>query len=91
MRVAITGASGFLGAHLVAELTGRGHSTLRVRREVTGGLAPPGRDERADALVHLAFPTDAAARRASAKAKGPLAVIAVVVIVIVFALLYHAH
>ncbi|MGD0864537.1 MAG: hypothetical protein ABSA49_03165 [Rhizomicrobium sp.] len=39
----------------------------------------------------LSIGIDAAARRASAKAKGPLAVIAVVVIVIVFALLYYAH
>jgi GDP-4-dehydro-6-deoxy-D-mannose reductase len=75
MRVAITGASGFLGAHLVAELSGRGHSTLRVRREASGGLVPPGEQERADALVHLAFPTDAAARRAK-----PLATLRAVVL-----------
>jgi len=34
MRVVVGGASGFLGTHLVAELTGRGHTVTRlVRRE----------------------------------------------------------
>ena len=64
MRVAITGAGGFLGAHLVAELEAAGHTTVRVRRDAGGDLVPPGDGERADALVHLAFPTDPDDRRA---------------------------
>jgi nucleoside-diphosphate-sugar epimerase len=64
MRVAITGAGGFLGAHLVAELEASGHATLRVRRDAGSDLVPPGDGERADALVHLAFPTDPADRHA---------------------------
>jgi GDP-4-dehydro-6-deoxy-D-mannose reductase len=64
MRVAITGASGFLGAHLVAELEAGGHEALRVRRDGAGDLVSVPGSERADALVHLAFPTDAAERRA---------------------------
>jgi nucleoside-diphosphate-sugar epimerase len=63
MRVAITGASGFLGTHLVAELEAGGHEVLRVRRDPEGDLVSPHSGERADALVHLAFPTDASARR----------------------------
>ena len=64
MRVAITGAGGFLGAHLAAEIEASGSTTLRVRRDAGGDLVPPGEGARADALVHLAFPTDAAERRA---------------------------
>jgi GDP-4-dehydro-6-deoxy-D-mannose reductase len=64
MRVAVTGAGGFLGAHVVAELEAGGRSILRVRRDAGGDLVPPPAGERADALVHLGFPTDAAERRA---------------------------
>jgi len=64
MRVAITGASGFFGTHLVAELEERGHTILRVLRDPAGDLAVPDEGERAEALVHLAFPTDARGRRA---------------------------
>jgi nucleoside-diphosphate-sugar epimerase len=64
MRVAITGAGGFLGAHLVAELEAEGHAILRVRRDAAGDLVAPAPGERASALVHLGFPTDAAERRA---------------------------
>jgi nucleoside-diphosphate-sugar epimerase len=64
MRVAVTGAGGFLGAHVVTELETNGHSVLRIRRDVVGDLVAPGSGERASALVHLAFPTDAAERRA---------------------------
>jgi GDP-4-dehydro-6-deoxy-D-mannose reductase len=64
MRVAITGASGFLGTHIVAELETYGHDVMRIPRGASGDLVSPEAGERADALVHLAFPTDAAERRA---------------------------
>jgi len=64
MRVAITGASGFIGTHLVTALGARGHTAVPVKREAAGELVSPHEGERAEALVHLAFPTDAGARRA---------------------------
>jgi nucleoside-diphosphate-sugar epimerase len=64
MRVAITGAGGFLGAYLAAEIEASGGTVLRVRRDAAGGLVLPDDGARANALVHLAFPTDAADRRA---------------------------
>ena len=64
-RVAVTGASGFIGGALAAYLTGRGDEVVRfVRRAPVGPLerlwdpAPGGLDPRAiedvDAIVHLA-------------------------------------
>jgi uncharacterized protein (TIGR01777 family) len=64
MRVAITGASGFVGSALVAALTGDGHTVLRlVRRDVRQpdevrwnpyGHADLGALSGVDAVVHLA-------------------------------------
>ncbi len=64
MRVAITGAGGFLGAHVVAHLAARGHAILGVPRDPAGDLIAPDASARADAFVHLGFPTEAAERRA---------------------------
>ena len=76
MRVLVTGASGFVGRHLVPELARAGHEPLAVVRRA--GSAPPDSTEvvadlagplddlpRADAVVHLAqanvrFPDGAA-------------------------------
>jgi nucleoside-diphosphate-sugar epimerase len=65
MRVAVTGAGGFLGARIVAELEAAGHRALPVRRDPAGDLVSPPASERADALVHLGFPTEASERRAA--------------------------
>lgn len=51
MRIAITGASGFVGRRLVEKLEAAGHSILRLGRDVTKDLRP---DASVDAVVHLA-------------------------------------
>jgi nucleoside-diphosphate-sugar epimerase len=52
-RIAVTGASGFIGRHLVEHLGARGTEVIAVRRPFEGGTL---RDalRRADAVVHLA-------------------------------------
>jgi GDP-4-dehydro-6-deoxy-D-mannose reductase len=68
MRVLVTGASGFVGGHLIAELRSRGHEVVRADRapqdddqhtlplDVTDPLAVRGAVElaRPDAIAHLA-------------------------------------
>ncbi|HZR22614.1 MAG TPA: NAD-dependent epimerase/dehydratase family protein [Vicinamibacterales bacterium] len=58
-RVAVTGASGFIGQHLVAALESRGDSVIRVARPfLRGTLAPT--FAQTDAVVHLAGVVSAA-------------------------------
>jgi len=66
MRVAVTGASGFIGRALTLHLEQRGDAVLALRRERDGFASPIGAHP--DALVHLAFATDAATRRADPEA-----------------------
>ncbi len=63
MRVAITGATGFIGSRLAAELTAAGHSVLPVGRRVgaegvrwdpVAGRIDAARLEGLDAVIHLA-------------------------------------
>ena len=58
MRVAVTGSTGFLGSHLVADLTQDGHDVVRVRRPGTwdpeAGTIDAAAFEGVDAVVHLA-------------------------------------
>jgi len=65
MRIVVAGASGFLGSHLVTELTGRGHEVVRlVRRPATvadesewdpyNGVVDQQVVDGADAVVNLA-------------------------------------
>jgi UDP-glucose 4-epimerase len=62
MRVAVTGARGFLGRHLLAVLRASGDTVVPIGRDDQGHLVSP-RAERADALVHLAFATNPVERR----------------------------
>lgn len=64
MRIAVSGAGGFVGRHLVGLLEAGGHEVLPIARGDEGELLPPHPDERADAIVHLAFPTAPSVRRA---------------------------
>ena len=62
MRVAVTGANGFIGRHLVSRLTTRGDRVAAVARPFTADtLAAAFRD--ADAVVHLAGVVAARAER----------------------------
>lgn len=61
MKVLVTGAGGFLGKHLVAELAAAGTTVVPLAR------VPSGRVPQADALVHLAFPTDPDERHAQSE------------------------
>lgn len=60
MRVLVTGASGFLGQHVVKELRGRSHQVLSLDRKGGPGLLDAGwtrdmvEDAEADAVIHLA-------------------------------------
>src|SRR5689334_16005795 len=62
MKVLLTGATGFLGRRIAAELTASGHVVLRVSRKASPGVAEhdwsPASLERGvaecDAIVHLA-------------------------------------
>ncbi len=54
MKIAITGASGLIGAALSARLTSRGHDVLPMRRGASGNEIDAGALEGADAVVHLA-------------------------------------
>lgn len=72
MKVAVSGASGFIGGHLVQELAAAGHSVVAISRQ---GAAPPGAERQCsgdvraadtwrcvgpvDAIVHLAGLSDA--------------------------------
>ena len=56
MRIAITGASGFIGTRLVSRLTGAGHSVLRI-----GRARPPGADDAPDVVWDAATRLDGAA------------------------------
>ncbi len=64
MRIAIAGSSGFLGSHLVADLTSAGHEVLRlvrrptqlpgeIRWDPTAGLLDPAALSTVDAAVNL--------------------------------------
>jgi GDP-6-deoxy-D-talose 4-dehydrogenase len=61
-RIAVTGAGGFVGGYLLRVLAVRGTKAVPVARGPGGSFVQP--DGEADALVHLSFPTSAAARRA---------------------------
>jgi uncharacterized protein (TIGR01777 family) len=50
MRIAIAGSSGFLGTHLVADLTGAGHEAVRLVRRPPRGPSEVRWDPRAGAL-----------------------------------------
>lgn len=52
-NVAVTGASGFIGSHLLAHLDERGIAYSALKRTHDDFIYPPGWDE-ADAVVHLA-------------------------------------
>lgn len=52
MRIAVTGASGFIGRHLVPYIAGRGHQTASLSRSDLA--APDAKLSGADALIHLA-------------------------------------
>jgi len=79
MRIAITGASGFLGGAFARQLRGGGHTVLTIGREHPGGRTPPdiawdavrtldaAMLEGVDAVVHLAG--EPIAQRWSAEAK----------------------
>src|SRR6266852_2337069 len=58
MRITVTGASGFLGRHLVAELKAEAHDVHLLGRDRwdtgSGHEPPPESLEHADAIVHLA-------------------------------------
>ena len=58
MNITVTGASGFLGRHLVEELKAEAHDVYVIGRNrwdtVSGQEPPPDSLERADAIVHLA-------------------------------------
>lgn len=67
--IAISGAGGFIGRHLVARLRHLGHRVRPLCRGDGGALLPPDGVERfgverCDAVIHLAFPVDPAIRRA---------------------------
>ena len=53
-RVAVTGASGFIGRHLVEHLAARGTEVVAVRRPFDPTTAAATRCDGADAVVHLA-------------------------------------
>ena len=59
LRVALTGAAGFVGQHVARALERRGATPLPVAREGAAFAEAPA----ADALVHLAFPTRRDERR----------------------------
>lgn len=45
MRIAITGASGFVGSHLTTRLTGEGHEVVRIaRHRIADAIVPSGLD-----------------------------------------------
>jgi hypothetical protein len=81
MRVAITGASGFIGSAAVADLHARGHEPAPLVRTVTGAATAPGAipwnpatgtigaagDEPFDAVLHLAGENVAARRWTAAQ------------------------
>lgn len=62
LRVAVTGARGFIGSHLVAALSARGDTPVRVGRPFTQPTLSAG-FRGADAVVHLAGIVSAVRRR----------------------------
>lgn len=64
MVVAISGAGGFLGQHLVRRLREEGSRVLSLRRGPDGSLTAPEESSGCDAVIHLAFPVSPNVRRA---------------------------
>jgi nucleoside-diphosphate-sugar epimerase len=62
LRVAVTGAGGFIGSHLIAALSARGDTPVRVARPFTQNTLSAG-FHGADAVVHLAGVVSAVRRR----------------------------
>ena len=57
MRIAVTGARGFIGRHLTEHLAGRGHEVVPVNRDdwdLTSEVSPAALISGCDAVVHLA-------------------------------------
>ena len=76
MRVLVTGASGFIGRHVVARLEADGHEVVSFSRRNGGDVTDPAALERAaqgaDAIVHLVAILDGSeAQLEAVNAQGP--------------------